>query len=85
MVLDAGMERAWEIFGTTFGICCRNLPPLKGQERQKLLHGDIVHVVDVDSSENIQLNEGIMFKEFIAAQGVELVYECRKSSLFTLY
>jgi hypothetical protein len=72
------MDQAREIFGKTFGKGCRNLPPLKGQDRRKLVHGDIVNVVNINSKENIQLSQVMKFREFTAAQGVELVCECRR-------
>jgi hypothetical protein len=74
------MDRAREIFGTTFGIGCRKLPPLKGQDRRKLVHSDMVNVVNMNSPENIQLGL-VKFREFTAAQGVELVYEFRRRLL----
>ena len=75
------MDRARQIFGTTFGVGCRNQPPLKGQDCRKLLHGDIVNIANVESPENTQLIDGLKFKEFTAAQGVELVYEYGKRLL----
>jgi hypothetical protein len=71
------MDRAREIFGTTFRIDCRKLPPLKGQDRRKLVHSDMVNVVNMNSPENIQLGL-VKFREFTAAQGVELLYEFKR-------
>jgi hypothetical protein len=75
------MDRARQIFGTTFGIGSRNSPPLKGQEPRTLQHGDIVNLVNMNCMENLQLSQAAKFKEFTAAQGVELVFEAAKRVL----
>jgi hypothetical protein len=54
---------------------------LKGQNRRKLVHGDIVNVANINSPENIQLGQVVKFREFIAAQGVELFHEFRRRLL----
>lgn len=46
------MDRAREVFGTTFGIGCRNLPPLKGEPRRQLVHGDISSMFLIIISKN---------------------------------
>jgi hypothetical protein len=51
----ASMERAKEVFGNTFGIGSRNLPPLKDELCRKVIHGDIINVVNVSSVENTKL------------------------------
>jgi hypothetical protein len=81
-IIDEGsMDAARKLFGRTFGIGCRNIPPQKGHAVRKLLHGDIVNVVDVSSTENQEARRAVRFKEFIAAQGVEFVYEVHKRLL----
>lgn len=74
------MTAARNFFGKTFGIGCRNLPPHKGEGIRRLLQGDIVNFVNVDAPENQQvpLNR---FREFIIAQGVELVFESSRRLL----
>ncbi len=78
----ASMDRAREVFGTTFGVGCRNMPPLKGQMVRQLVHGDIVNLVNVSCIDNNNLQlQGPKVKEFIAAQRVDLVYESAKRQL----
>lgn len=57
---------AHNLFGTTFGVGCRNLPPHKGKGPLKLLHGDIVNLANVEAPEN-QEDQLATFKEFIVA------------------
>ncbi len=45
--------------------------PYKGHDIHKLLHGDIINIINVDLNENPP-TEG--FWDFIAAQGVEFVF-----------
>jgi hypothetical protein len=81
-IIDEGsMDAARKLFGRMFGIGCRNIPPQKGHAVRKLLHGDIVNVVDVSSTENQEVRRVVQFKEFFAAQGVEFVYEVHKRLL----
>jgi hypothetical protein len=74
IVSPASMERSREIFGTTFGIGCRNMPPLKGEPRRELVYGDIVNVVNV-AENNLAELACQSFKEFIAPQSIDLVYD----------
>jgi hypothetical protein len=57
----------------TFSIGYCNLPPHKGEGIRRLLHGDIINFVNVDTPENQQVPLD-HFQEFIVAQGVEFVY-----------
>jgi hypothetical protein len=68
------MERSREIFGTTFGIGCRNMPPLKGEPRRELVYGNIVNVVNV-AENNLAELASYSFKDFIAPQSIDLVYD----------
>jgi hypothetical protein len=78
------VAKARKLFGRTFGIGCRNLPPHKGHGIRKLLHRDIINIINVDLNDN-QHTEG--FREFVAAQGVELVFnpETRALSIRVRY
>lgn len=75
------ISAACNIFGTTFGIGCWNLPPQKGEDIRVLQHSDIINFVDVDSLENQQQQHVLKFKEFIIAQGIELVFEAERPIL----
>jgi hypothetical protein len=74
IVCPASLERSREIFGTTFGTGCRNMSPLKGEPRRELVYGDIVNVVNV-SDNNLAELASCSFKEFIAPQSIDLVYD----------
>jgi hypothetical protein len=64
------METARQLFGRTFGIGTRNIPPRKGLPRKVMEVGNIVNVVDVSGMDM----QG-KFKEFTAEQRIDLVYE----------
>jgi hypothetical protein len=65
-----GIAAAREVFGYTFGVGSRNLPPRKGTLRKVLEHGNIVNVVNVHTA---QTNEE--FKEKVAHQRIDFVFE----------
>jgi hypothetical protein len=68
------VEKARHVFGITFGIGCRNLPPAKGESERKLLHGDVVNIIDVEANVVQPLHQDT-FKEFVSLQGIELVFQ----------
>ncbi len=66
----------------------RSMPPNKGQTWIYVVHGDIIKLVNVSFIENNNLHlQDPKVKEFIAAQGVDLVYESAKGqpSIWTKY
>ncbi len=67
------METARELFGITFGIGTRNIPPRKGLPRKVLELGNIVNLVNVSEQEIVA--EGRKVKVFIGKQRIDLVYE----------
>jgi len=67
------METARELFGITFGIGTRNIPPRKGLPRKVLEVGNIVNLVNVSEQEIVA--EGRKVKELIGKQRIDLVYE----------
>jgi hypothetical protein len=81
---EGSIKAARKLFGHTFDIGCRNIPPHKGHDVQKLLYSDIVNVVNVSSAENKQALGAAWFKEFILAQGVEFVFEVQRRLLSIL-
>jgi hypothetical protein len=78
---EDGIQAACKLFGRTFGIGCRNIPPHNGHDVRKLLYGDIINLVNVISAENQQARGSARFKEFIVAQGVEFVFEVQRGPL----
>ncbi len=64
---------ARKIFGLIFGVGVRNRAPNKGEPTVSLHHSDVVNLVDVDSND-IE-NEVDRDKEFVASQGVDLIYD----------
>lgn len=68
------VEKARHVFGITFGIGCRNLPPAKGESERKLLHGDVVNIIDVEANVVQPLHQDT-FNEFVSLQGIELVFQ----------
>jgi len=64
------MKIAHEVFGTTFGVGTRNLPPCKGYPRKILERGNIMNLVNI--------SEGavtLSFKELIKEQRIDFLYE----------
>ncbi len=80
IISPASMEQLREIFVTTFGIGCKNMPPLKGRPSRELVYGDIVNVVNV-SENNLAEVASLSFKEFIAPQSIDLMYVFAKRLL----
>ena len=73
---------ARSLFGTTFGIGTRNIPPRKGMARKVLEVGYIVNIVQPIAEE-----ENGKFKEFTIHQRIDLVYEevCRCLTIRIVY
>jgi hypothetical protein len=61
---------AREVFGRTFGIGTRNLPPRKGAPRKVLEVGNKINLVNT----SVLLNQQV-FCEHIASERIDLVYE----------
>jgi hypothetical protein len=70
------------LFGITFGIGSRNVPPRKGRPRKVLEMGDIVNIVQPPA----EVVTG-KFKEFTSEQRIDFVYEesCRSLSIRIVY
>jgi hypothetical protein len=71
---QSSMERSREIFGVTFAIGCRNMPPLKGEEKRQLLYGDLVNIVNVNDNDLASI-AGRRFREVVALQSIDFVYD----------
>jgi hypothetical protein len=76
------LATARDLFGITFGIGMRNIPPRKGLPRKQLEVGNIINIIQ-PSDENC----GRKFKEFIRHQRIDLVYEeaCRNLTIRVVY
>ncbi len=76
------LATARDLFGITFGIGTRNIPPRKGLPRKQLEVGNIINIIQ-PSDENC----GRKFKEFIRHQRIDLVYEeaCRNLTIRVVY
>ncbi len=68
------MERSREIFGTTFAIGCRNMPPLKGEGKRQLLYGDIVNIVNMNDNDLASIASR-RFREVVPLQSIDFVYD----------
>jgi hypothetical protein len=67
------MRRSREIFGVTFAIGCRNMPPLKGEGKRQLVYGDIVNIVHV-AENDLGALAGRRYREIVALQSVDFAY-----------
>jgi hypothetical protein len=68
------MATARALFGITFGIGTRNIPPRKGLPRKVLEVGNIINLVMLSEADTAP--EGRQkVKEFISGQRIDLVYE----------
>jgi hypothetical protein len=74
------MQSACEVYGITFGIGVRNKPPNNNEPPWSIHFGDIVNVVDRALPENAIEPHHERVKEFVAAQGIDFIYDeaCRK-------
>jgi hypothetical protein len=68
------MQTARGIFGTTFGIGTRNIPPRKGNPRKVLEVGNIINLVELTEPEPEPPRKK-KFKEFISNQRIDLLFE----------
>jgi hypothetical protein len=66
------MKIAREVFGTTFGVGARNLPPCKGYPQKILEIGNIMNLINVSEGA-----VALSFKELIKEQ---IIFFCRRSS-----
>lgn len=64
------MAVARDLFGRTFGIGSRNIPPRKGFPKKVLEVGITINIIDTSSP-----NRYNKFKEFICDQRIDLVFE----------
>jgi hypothetical protein len=69
------MRSACNLFGITFGIGIRNKPPNKNEAPRSIHFGDIANLVDVGLPENAALDHREREKEFVAAQGIDFIYD----------
>jgi hypothetical protein len=64
-----------EIFGFTFGIGSKNIPPRKGAPRKVLEPGHKINLVNPTDFMGVQQQQQQNLEEFIASERVDLVYE----------
>lgn len=66
----SAINAAREVFGYTFGVGSRNVPPRKGAPKKVLESGNKINLVDVPVVQDYET-----FKEQVSSERIDLVYE----------